>query len=141
MVVRTETAAVRGIRRVILDLLISRCPEVAILRELGASLGIDRPSYPAEEEICFLCGICVRACREIVGVEAIGFADRGVDSRVLPPFAKPSARCISCGTCTTVCPARTFELSKVDAGHTLHSEGDDVRVKKCVVCEEHYSGS
>jgi NADH dehydrogenase/NADH:ubiquinone oxidoreductase subunit G len=136
--VRTDTEAVKRIRRTILDLLISRCPEVAVLRELAAPLGISGPSYPTEDQDCFLCGICVRACREIVGAEAIGFAERGADSQVLPPFAKPSARCISCGTCTTVCPARTFDLSKVERVTTMHGEGKDVRVRKCVICEEHY---
>jgi NADH dehydrogenase/NADH:ubiquinone oxidoreductase subunit G len=140
MVVRTDTKAVREIRRTILDLLMSKCPEVKILRELAAPLGLTEPSYPVEDGLCFLCGICVRACREIVGAEAISITDRGAESQVLPPFATPSARCISCGTCTTVCPARTFDLKKVEALRTMHGEGDDVRVRKCVVCEEHYSG-
>lgn len=136
--VKTDTEAIRRIRRTILDLLISRCPEIAILRELAAPLGLREPSYPIEAEDCFLCGICVRACREIVGAEAIGFAERGSESQVLSPFAKPSPRCISCGTCTTVCPARTFDLKKVDRVTTMHGEGRDVRVRRCVICEEHY---
>lgn len=139
--VRTETPAVKKVRRAILDLLISRCPEVGVLRELAGSVGLREPSYPVEDETCFLCGVCVRACREIVGVEAIGFAERGAGSRVLPPFAGPSSRCIGCGTCTTVCPARTFDLSKVDSTRTLHGEAGDSRVGKCVVCGEHYSTS
>jgi NADH dehydrogenase/NADH:ubiquinone oxidoreductase subunit G len=139
--VKTDTQAVAKIRRTVLELLIARCPDVAILRELGERFGVGEPSFPLGKDVCFLCGLCVRACREIVGVEAIGFAQRGVDSEVLPPFATQSARCISCGTCTTVCPARTFDLSKVDAGGGLHGEKDDVRVRKCVVCDEHYSSS
>ena len=139
--VKTDTRAVTRIRKTVLELLIARCPDVAILRELAERLGVGEPSYPLEAETCFLCGICVRACREIVGAEAIGFADRGVASEVLPPFAMPSARCISCGTCTTVCPARTFELSRVDAVGTMHGDSDDVRARKCVVCDEHYTGS
>jgi NADH dehydrogenase/NADH:ubiquinone oxidoreductase subunit G len=141
MIVKTDTKVLTRIRRTILDLLISRCPEVPMLRKLGEELGIREPSYPLEQEICFLCGICVRACREIVGAEAIGFAARGAESQVLPPFSRPSSRCISCGTCTTVCPARTFDLSKVDAVATLHAGGADARARKCVVCDEHYSGS
>lgn len=139
--VKTDTPAVKRIRGTVLELLIARCPDVAVLRELAERLGVGEPPYPLENEICFLCGICVRACREIVGAEAIGFADRGVASEVLPPFAVPSARCISCGTCTTVCPARTFDLSKVDAVGTMHGDSDDVRTRKCVVCDEHYTGS
>jgi NADH dehydrogenase/NADH:ubiquinone oxidoreductase subunit G len=138
--VRTETPALSRIRRTVLELLIARCPDVRVLRDLAERLGVGEPAYPLEQEICVLCGMCVRACREIVGVEAIGFAQRGVDSEVLPPFSMPSARCISCGTCTTVCPARTFELEKVDASKSMHSGSEDVRTGKCVVCDEHYSG-
>jgi len=139
IVVRTDTPAVRDIRRTLLDLLIARCPDVGILRKLAEPLGIKESAFSPENEICFLCGICVRACREIVGVEAIGFAQRGIESRVLPPFERPSSRCIGCGTCTTVCPARTFDLAKVDAVVALHGEGEDNRVRRCIVCEEHYS--
>ena len=114
---------------------------MAVLRDLGKPLGVGEPVYPPGEEVCFLCGICVRACREIVGAEAIGFAQRGIESEVLPPFARPSSRCISCGTCTTVCPARTFELSKVNAVVTMHGDSEDPRAKKCAVCDEHYSSS
>jgi predicted molibdopterin-dependent oxidoreductase YjgC len=140
MKVRTDTPSIRRIRGTILDLLMSRCPQVEVLRELADSADTRGPSYPLEEEICFLCGICVRACREIVGVEAIGFAERGAESQVLPPFARPSSRCISCGTCTTVCPARTFDLTKVESVATMHGESSDNRARKCIVCEEHYSG-
>ena len=139
--VKTDTPALRRIRGTVLELLIARCPEVRILRDLAERLGVGEPDYPLEDEICFLCGICVRACKEIVGAEAIGFASRGIESEVLPPFAMPSARCISCGTCTTVCPARTFELSKVNATVTMHEGSEDARTRKCVVCDEHYSGS
>lgn len=141
MTVRTDTAAVRSMRKTLLDLLISRCPDIQILNALAEADGVEGPSYPLGDEICFLCGICVRACREIVGAEAIGFAERGVESEVVPPFSRPSSRCIACGTCTTVCPARTFELTKVDAEKGMHDVGEDQRVRKCVVCEEHYSGS
>jgi NADH dehydrogenase/NADH:ubiquinone oxidoreductase subunit G len=140
-VVKTDTPAVARIRKTVLGLLIARCPEVAVLRELARRLEVGEPDYPLEDGDCFLCGICVRACREIVGAEAIGIAQRGADSEVIPPFAAPSARCIGCGTCTTVCPARTFELSKVDAVTTMHGDSDDPRTRKCAVCDEHYTGS
>jgi NADH dehydrogenase/NADH:ubiquinone oxidoreductase subunit G len=140
-VVKTDTPEVARIRRTVLGLLIAKCPEVTILRELAKRLDVGEPDYPLEDGICFLGGICVRACREIVGAEAIGIAQRGAESEVLPPFATPSARCIGCGTCTTVCPARTFELSKVDAVTTMHGDSDDARTRKCVVCDEHYPGS
>jgi len=106
-----------------------RCPDVPILRELAAPRGLAEPSCIAEAEICFLCGICVRACRGMVGAEAIGFAERGAASQVVPPFARPSTRCIGCGTCTTVRPARTFELSTVEASPSMHGDATDVRAR------------
>ncbi len=137
-VVRTNTRSVRLIRRTLLDLLLARCPDIEILQELAAEYGVTEPSYPVEDEICFLCGLCVRACREIVGIEAIGFTERGAESKVVPPFSQPSSRCIGCGTCTTVCPARTLELSAVDSVGSMHGESGDSRTVKCRVCDEHY---
>ncbi len=57
-------------------------------------------------EKCILCGLCIRICRELVGVNALGLVDRGFDSLVAPEFKLPLAdtSCISCGQCVAVCP-------------------------------------
>ena len=68
---------------------------------------------------CILCGLCVRACDELVGVNALGFDGRGFETTAEPAFATPllESDCISCGVCVHLCPTgalqerRAFEKS------------------------------
>lgn len=55
---------------------------------------------------CILCGLCYRACDEIMGVTALGLEARGFDTKVIPEFNLPleESICISCGQCVDVCP-------------------------------------
>jgi len=55
---------------------------------------------------CILCGLCVRICDELMGINALGLANRGFDTLVKPEFGLPlgESACISCGQCVAVCP-------------------------------------
>ncbi|RLE91539.1 MAG: hypothetical protein DRJ55_05525, partial [Thermoprotei archaeon] len=55
---------------------------------------------------CVLCGLCVNLCGELRGVYALGYAYRGFDTLIEPPFNIPleEAGCESCGDCIAVCP-------------------------------------
>jgi NADH dehydrogenase/NADH:ubiquinone oxidoreductase subunit G len=140
MVVATDTPSIAEERRMILRLLLARCPNIEVIKRMAKDLGVKSSPFPKSDEDCFLCGMCVRACAEIVGVGAIGFAYRGPKSEVLPPFGQESNVCIGCGTCTTICPARTFDLAKVFARRSMHKIGSAREVLRCTICEDHYSG-
>jgi formate hydrogenlyase subunit 6/NADH:ubiquinone oxidoreductase subunit I len=66
-----------------------------------------------EENACVLCGLCVRACKEIVGVSAISVIQRGIAKKVATPFQVASSRCIGCGTCVLICPTGAFNFENV----------------------------
>lgn len=138
MIIRTDTAKIKKLRQVLVELLLARCPNLKVLHDLAKEVGVNEVRFLKEEEDCFLCGLCVRACNEIVGVNAIGFGDRGVNNKVEPPFLKASNVCISCGTCTTICPAGTFHLERVDQLKTLHRFTDKYHEEKCRVCGDHF---
>lgn len=66
----------------------------------------EHPFIERDPNKCILCGLCVRACEEVMGVGALGFVQRGFDTVVLPALGKTlqEAGCISCGQCVSICP-------------------------------------
>ena len=107
LVVRTASERVLKTRKVMVELLLARCPDVEEIRNLAWQLGIEEPRFPKKDDDCFLCGQCVRVCRERMGVTAINFVHRGVAKKVSPPYDRQSPICIACGACQVVCPAHS----------------------------------
>ncbi|KPU46330.1 NADPH-Fe(3+) oxidoreductase subunit beta [Oxobacter pfennigii] len=66
----------------------------------------EHPFIERNSDKCILCGLCVRACDEVMGVTALGLVSRGFDTIVKPEFKMPlsESECISCGQCVSVCP-------------------------------------
>ncbi len=66
----------------------------------------EHPFIERDPNKCILCGRCVRACDEVMGVGAIGFVERGFDTVILPAMGHrlEETGCISCGQCVSVCP-------------------------------------
>jgi bidirectional [NiFe] hydrogenase diaphorase subunit len=113
-VVKTDTSTVQQSRRVTAELLLagsSNSPEIV---SLANELGVKEVRYQLpEEDACVLCGLCVRACNEIVGVSAISVIQRGIAKKVATPFQVTSSRCIGCGTCVLICPTGAFNFENV----------------------------
>ncbi|TFG61353.1 MAG: molybdopterin oxidoreductase, partial [Deltaproteobacteria bacterium] len=55
---------------------------------------------------CILCGRCIRACEDVLGLPVLGFVGRGFDTTVKPGTGQPLAEsaCNGCGTCVESCP-------------------------------------
>jgi heterodisulfide reductase subunit A len=112
--VRTSSERVEQGRRMIVELLWARCPEAEVFKALGARYGIKKPRFEMHEgELCYLCGLCVRFCNEVVGAKAISFVGRGVEREVGTPFYKVSEACIACGACEYVCPTGAIKVTDV----------------------------
>ena len=62
-------------RKMVIELLVARCPNVKAVQELAQEYGVsDSPmEWDKDNEYCILCGLCVRACNEVVGACAIQF--------------------------------------------------------------------
>ncbi|NQT00487.1 MAG: (2Fe-2S)-binding protein, partial [Planctomycetes bacterium] len=113
MVVQTDTERVLKTRRMMLELLLARCPDAPRIVEMAKEMGIEEPRFPKKNDNCILCGLCTRVCEERMGIGAISFVNRGSERKVAVPYDKHSPVCITCGACTVVCPTNDVDLSKV----------------------------
>ncbi len=113
--VQTNSERVRRSRALTVELLLSRCPTVEILKKLAAEYGVAQPRFSTQdqEEKCILCGLCVRICKEKAGVGAVDFVGRGTDMRVAAPYQRRSEVCLTCGACAYVCPTGAVKLEEI----------------------------
>jgi len=138
LVVHTQTEAVLRSRRTSVELLMASSAHVPIIRQLADELGVGEPRFRLQANDCILCGLCVRVCREIVGIGAISLVNRGIDKRVSPPFGLASNACIGCGTCVLVCPTGAITLQDINgAASSIHRHGSEFEAETCRVCGYH----
>ncbi len=134
MAVITDDAEIDQVRRVTLELILSDhdfnclfCPKSGTcrLQALVNRIGYDEkrlnrlnrvakdlpvdtsnPFFDFNPNKCVQCGICIRTCREIVGVDAIDMAYRGYGLKVATFGDEPfkESVCVSCGECVERCP-------------------------------------
>jgi NADH-quinone oxidoreductase subunit G len=131
MMVRTETEQIAGLRRLVLDLLLSDHPQDCLtcdkagncrLQDYCFRYGIKESSIKGKRrnikvddtnhlierngDKCILCGKCVRVCREIQVTSAIDFEGRGFDSKIVTAYDQPLSMdvCRFCGQCVDMCP-------------------------------------
>ncbi len=118
LVIETDSARVRQVRKTVLDLLLARCPDADIIRELAAQYGVEHTSFTPREnpDKCILCGLCVRVC-ETAATAAISTVQRGHHREIGTPWGGPPPDCIGCLACAHVCPT----------GHIQYSEAGGVR--------------
>ena len=112
MEVKTDTEAVHKGRRLIVELLLARCPEVPLLKDLAKKYGIEEPRFKKEQDDCILCGLCTRIC-ERMGNAAISLTGRGTEMKVDTPFHVQTEFCMGCGACASVCPTGHIKLEDI----------------------------
>ena len=148
--IRTNTARLLKYRRVILELMLAshNCDCTSCgksgschLQDLAMQFGVHgrmgfqdsrdpseiddtSPAILRDPSKCILCGDCVRACSETIGMGVIDFAHRGYNMRVTPAFDRKmnETKCISCGQCSAVCPTGAIAVKNQigDAWRAIH---------------------
>ncbi|MDE6767152.1 MAG: 4Fe-4S binding protein, partial [Eubacterium sp.] len=96
---------------------------------------------------CILCGLCVRSCKEVMDISAIGLLGRGFKTSVSPAFALPldQTKCTNCGLCVKLCPTGALtEKSSLDKQVPLKEqysiETVTVEGKSCELLVSRYNG-
>lgn len=96
---------------------------------------------------CILCGLCVRSCKEVMDISAIGLLGRGFKTSVSPAFALPldQTKCTNCGLCVKLCPTGALtEKSALDKQVPLKEQYSIEKVtvdgKECELLVSRYNG-
>lgn len=156
MVVSTQSTRLYRLRRTVVELMLSDHPNDCMtcigtgdctLQELAYQYGVRENRFQGEmrdhhrvdtnpfiirqQNKCILCGLCVRVCDEVQGVGAIGFAERGFEAKVIPPFGN-TLDCEFCGQCVSVCP--TGALSGASWVGKPRMDGVEMTETTCTYC-------
>jgi bidirectional [NiFe] hydrogenase diaphorase subunit len=137
--IQTQSAKVLLTRKIVLELLLARCPDSEVIQQMAAGMGVKQSRFKADEGHwkCILCGLCIKTCEEAVGVSAIGLSCRGSDKKVGTPFVEPTMVCIGCGACHFICPTGAIQMTEKDGNR--HIWGRDFKLKACQACGNYFA--
>ena len=96
---------------------------------------------------CILCGLCVRSCREVMDIHALGLMGRGFTTEPSPAFALPldQTKCNNCGLCVQLCPTgalteRSVLSKQVPLDEQYTEEFIDIDGQQASVLVSRYNG-
>ncbi len=109
--VRTRSARIDQIRKVLTEQLLAYAPEAEVLKQLARDYHADKDRFAREPSFCILCGLCVRYCAEVKQKHAIGFIERGArrEIRFIPEIA--ARECWDCQECFALCPTSAAQAA------------------------------
>lgn len=138
MEIRTNSDKARESRKIAAELLYYRYPTTEAVREIARKLAVQVPEEKADGHDCILCGLCVRTCREIVGVSALTFQDRGRGRDIDEPKIEfdPNS-CIGCGSCAYVCPTGYVQMESIGNKRIIWNKV--FTMAACSVCGRYFA--
>jgi len=140
LVVNTKSDRVLNVRRLVMELLLARCPESEVLQKLAKELCVEKQArfvVDSDKGKCILCRSCVRVCEEVVGVSAIGLFARGSHKTVGTPYNEKSDACIGCGACVYVCPTGHIEMTSTEDKRKIW--GRTFKMQTCDKCGKYFA--
>ena len=140
LTVNTKSDRVLNVRRLVMELLLARCPESDLLQKMAKDMAVEpqaRYAVDTDKGKCILCRSCVRVCEEVVGVSAIGLFSRGSYKEVGTPYNEKSDVCIGCGACVYVCPTGHIEMTST--GDKRKIWGRTFKMQACEKCGKFFA--
>lgn len=143
LTVRTDSERIAKIRRMLLELLLARCPDSEVIQDMARQAGVTKTRFPRQKDNnkCILCANCARTCEEVVGVAAISLARRGVARELTTPFNEDfSEACIGCGSCVYSCPTGAITMEDNNGTRVIKWPHNRVefKLKQCSACGKYW---
>ena len=138
--IRTDSPEVRHGRKLIIELLMARCPSSPELQRLAIEYEADLTRFSSLNDDCVVCGLCTRACETVTG-KTLSLAGRGTAIHVSTAFAKISDFCIGCGACVQICPVQKISMEDVDGERHILLHGkivSRVKLPRCKSCGKYF---
>lgn len=116
--VNTVSEKTVNTRNTLIQMMMSRWPNVAYIKEMAKKYNVIMPDYTHpqvdyNENACVLCGLCVRICKQEGILKGImGFTGRGSSRavKVDMPFEEHPDQCQECHKCEAVCPTGAITI-------------------------------
>jgi bidirectional [NiFe] hydrogenase diaphorase subunit len=144
LTIQTNTERINKIRRMLIELLLARCPDSDVIQALAKEHGVTggRLTPQTGNNKCILCANCARTCEEVVGVSAISLSKRGVERELTTPFGEDNSdACIGCGSCSYSCPTGAITMEDKNGTRKIiwpHNEMK-FKMKQCPVCGQYWA--
>lgn len=139
----TDSDCIIESRKMVIELLLASCPNSAVIQEMAEKLGVEKTEFiihdKDKDNECILCGLCVRACDEIVGVNAISLVNRGNKREVATPFHDVAQTCIGCGSCHYICPTGAIKMEDIEGIRKIYNWNVEFNLKKCKSCGNYFA--
>lgn len=145
--VMTDTPEVQKHRKIILEFYLAQAPGSQEIRSLAEKYGVIEakpskeinPNDPLGGK-CILCGLCVRVCDEIMGVNAISYIGRGNYTKINTPYFEKSEVCVGCKACANVCPTSAIQIEDINDKRVIKSwSKTEARLKRCERCGKYFA--
>ncbi len=128
LVVNTEGEWVQKARTLAFRNLLAMAPQSNRIRALAESFNV--PLGPVADG-CIRCRLCIRVCKEVVGIGALKMAERDGLRLIVPN----EGLCIGCGTCANICPTGAIYMADEDGVRTISIRDEVIGVNPLERCE------
>jgi len=133
LIVTTHTPEIIELRKMVLNLLLARCPNSPYIQKLAEEYGILQTDFVPREgaDDCILCGLCTRVCAQM-GFYAISIVGRGYHREVGTPLKEAPPDCVGCLACVNICPTNVIKYTDENSRRKIwQKEFELIACKQC----------